>query len=49
MSGQLRCPKCKSPRVERERNQEVKCQVCGFVFYFVTPDTGSSDFSRYEF
>jgi len=48
MSGQLRCPKCKSLRVERQKNQEVKCQACGFVFYFVTPDTGSSDLSRYD-
>ncbi|MGE5555017.1 MAG: hypothetical protein ACM3UY_01945 [Methanocella sp.] len=44
----MQCPKCKSNRVERQRNQEVKCLACGMVFYFVTPDTGSLDYSRYE-
>jgi ribosomal protein L37AE/L43A len=44
----LRCPKCGSLRVERQKNQEVKCVKCGMVFYFVTPDTGSADFGRYQ-
>jgi ribosomal protein L37AE/L43A len=44
----MRCPKCGSLHVERLRNQEVKCIGCGFVFYFVTPDTGSIDFDRYR-
>jgi ribosomal protein L37AE/L43A len=45
---EMRCPKCGSLRVERQRNQEVKCCACGMVFYFVTPDTGSgTDFERY--
>ncbi|MDR0470291.1 MAG: hypothetical protein LBH79_01025 [Nitrososphaerota archaeon] len=44
----MRCPKCGSLRVERLHNQEVRCQACGMVFYFVTPDTGSADFDRYK-
>ena len=44
----MRCPKCGSLRVVCVRNQEVCCEVCGLVFYFVTPDTGSSDFDRYR-
>jgi len=44
----MRCPKCGSANVERLKNQEVKCCKCGLVFFFVTPDTGSSDFERYN-
>ena len=43
------CPKCGSSNVEKERNQEFHCKVCGEVFYFVTPNTGEADnFERYE-
>jgi hypothetical protein len=34
--------------MERQKNQEVKCQACGMVVYFVTPDAGSNDFERYR-
>jgi DNA-directed RNA polymerase subunit RPC12/RpoP len=45
----VRCPKCGSERVERQRNQEVRCSACGFIFYFVTPDAGSvEDLDRYR-
>ncbi len=49
MSSNVKCPKCGSYAVDRQRNQECKCRKCGAVFYFVTPDTGSADdFSRYQ-
>jgi DNA-directed RNA polymerase subunit RPC12/RpoP len=42
-SIQIQCPKCGSKTVEKQKNQEYHCANCGETFYFVTPDTGSSN------
>jgi len=48
-TNKMSCPKCRSPLVERLKNQECKCNACGEIFYFVTPNTGScSDLERYN-
>ncbi|MDD4325537.1 MAG: hypothetical protein PHC63_03805 [Candidatus Bathyarchaeota archaeon] len=45
----MRCPKCGSLKVERQRNQEVRCCSCGLVFFYVTPDAVSgTDLDRYR-
>jgi len=45
---EIRCPKCSSLDVEKNRNQEYHCCHCGKIFYFVTPECGSLDLERYE-
>ena len=45
---EIRCPKCGSPAVEKNKNQEFRCSHCGEIFYFVTPKCGSPDFERYK-
>jgi DNA-directed RNA polymerase subunit RPC12/RpoP len=46
---EIRCPKCSSPAVEKNKNQEYHCSHCGEIFYFVTPNCGSqSDLERYK-
>ncbi|XES77963.1 MAG: hypothetical protein ACBZ72_03585 [Candidatus Bathyarchaeia archaeon] len=49
MPTNIRCPKCQSLEVEKNKNQEFHCRQCGETFYFVTPKCGSQmDSSRYE-
>jgi ribosomal protein L37AE/L43A len=42
----ISCPKCSSPAVEKNKNQEFRCNTCGKIFYFVTPKYGSDPNSK---
>lgn len=46
---EIRCPKCGSFAIEKNKNQERRCTKCGEIFYFVTPKCGSqTDLERYN-
>ncbi|NLE06662.1 MAG: hypothetical protein GX638_17900 [Crenarchaeota archaeon] len=46
---QIRCPKCGSNDVIKNMNLEYKCNECGKIFFFVTPNTHSEkDLDRYK-
>jgi transposase-like protein len=40
---EIRCPKCGSPEVKKNQNQEFNCTQCNKTFYFVTPKTHSEN------
>jgi predicted RNA-binding Zn-ribbon protein involved in translation (DUF1610 family) len=45
---EMRCPKCGSAAIKKNKNQEYFCSKCGETFYFVTPKCGSQlDLKRY--
>jgi ribosomal protein L37AE/L43A len=45
---EMRCPKCGSADIKKNKNQEYLCSKCKEIFYFVTPKCGSQlDLKRY--
>jgi ribosomal protein S27AE len=45
---EMRCPKCGSAAIKKNKNQEYLCSKCGETFYFVIPKCGSQlDLKRY--
>ncbi len=48
-TAKIRCPKCGSHSVEKNKNQEFHCIDCEEIFYFVTPKCGSEpSFEKYK-